>query len=130
MTGRIALVTGASSGIGLATAQLLAGNGYYVFAGARRMDPLEQISSVNIEPIELDVTNEDAIHGMVDHIISSCGRIDVLVNNAGFGQLGTIECVSMEAAYRQFEVNVFGYARFMQAFCRICGHRILGTSLI
>ncbi|SEK79768.1 SDR family NAD(P)-dependent oxidoreductase [Nitrosovibrio tenuis] len=115
MTQRIALVTGASSGIGRATAQLLADRGYYVFAGARRMDRLEQIRSANIEPIELDVSDDHAIHRMVNHIISNRGRIDVLVNNAGFGQLGTIECVSMEAAHRQFEVNVFGYARFMQA---------------
>ncbi|MEP6606631.1 MAG: SDR family NAD(P)-dependent oxidoreductase [Nitrosospira sp.] len=115
MIHQIALVTGASSGIGRATAQLLAENGYYVFAGARRMDRLEQIRSDNIEPFELDVTNSKAIQGMVNHVISSRGRIDVLVNNAGFGQLGTIECVSMEAAHRQFEVNVFGYANFMQA---------------
>ena len=115
MIQQIALVTGASSGIGRATAQLLAENGYYVFAGARRMDRLEQIRSDNIEPFELDVTNSKAIQSMVDHVISRRGRIDVLVNNAGFGQLGTIECVSMEAAHRQFEVNVFGYANFMQA---------------
>lgn len=51
----------------------------------------------------------------MDHVISTKGRIDVLVNNAGFGQLGAIECVSMEAAHQQFEVNVFGYALFMQA---------------
>ncbi|MDQ3185898.1 MAG: SDR family NAD(P)-dependent oxidoreductase [Pseudomonadota bacterium] len=115
MTQRIALVTGASSGIGRATAELLAKNGHYVFAAARRMDRLEQIRSDHIEPIELDVTDEEAIRGTVNHIISAKGRIDVLVNNAAFGQLGTIECVSMEAAHRQFEVNVFGYARFMQA---------------
>ncbi|MBA2660596.1 MAG: SDR family NAD(P)-dependent oxidoreductase [Nitrosospira sp.] len=115
MIQQIALVTGASSGIGRATAQLLAENGYYVFAGARRMDRLEQIRSDNIEPFELDVTDSKAIQSMVDHVILSRGRIDVLVNNAGFGQLGTIECVSMEAAHRQFEVNVFGYAGFMQA---------------
>ena len=115
MTQRIALVTGASSGIGRATAQLLAENGYYVFAGARRMDRLEQIRSAQIEPIQLDVANQDDIHSLVDHIMSSRGQIDVLVNNAGYGQLGTMECVSMEAAHRQFEVNVFGYAKAMQA---------------
>lgn len=115
MIQRIALVTGASSGIGRATAQLLAQNGYYVFAGARRKDRLEQIRSDHIEPFELDVTDDDAIHNMVDHVMVTQGRIDVLVNNAGFGQLGTIECVSMEAAYRQFDVNIFGYAKFMQA---------------
>ena len=115
MIQRIALVTGASSGIGRATAELLAKNGYYVFAAARRMDRLEQIRSDHIEPIKLDVTDEEAIRRTVNHAISTKGRIDVLVNNAAFGQLGAIECVSMEAAHRQFEVNVFGYARFMQA---------------
>ncbi|SEP30890.1 SDR family NAD(P)-dependent oxidoreductase [Nitrosovibrio sp. Nv6] len=115
MTQRIALVTGASSGIGRATAELLAQNGYYVFAAARRMYRLEQIRSDHIEPIQLDVTDEEAVHRAVSHVISTKGRIDVLVNNAAFCQLGAIECVSMEAAHRQFEVNVFGYARFMQA---------------
>lgn len=115
MTQKIALVTGASSGIGRATAKLLAKNGYYVFAAARRMYRLEQIRSEQIEPVELDVTDENAVQATVNHIISTKGRIDVLINNAGFGQLGAIECVSMEAAHRQFEVNVFGYARFMQA---------------
>lgn len=115
MTQRIALVTGASSGIGRATAELLAQNGYYVFAAARRMNRLEQIRSDHIEPIELDVTDEEAVCRAVNHVISTKGQIDVLVNNAAFGQLGAIECVSMEAAHRQFEVNVFGYARFMQA---------------
>lgn len=115
MTQRVALVTGASSGIGRATAVLLAENGYYVFAAARRMDKLEQIRSDYIEPVELDVADEDAIHRAVNHVILTKGWVDVLVNNAAYGQLGAIECVSMEAAHRQFEVNVFGYARFMQA---------------
>ena len=114
MTQRIAMVTGASSGIGRATAELLAENDYYVFAMARRMGRLEQIRSKNIEPICLDVTDAETIRAAVAHVITSKGRIDVLVNNAGFGQLGAVECVSMEAAHQQFEVNVFGYARFMQ----------------
>lgn len=115
MIQRIALVTGASSGIGKATAELLASNGFYVFAMARRKDRLEQIRSDSIEPLPLDVTDADAIKAAINHIIATKGRIDVLVNNAGFGQLGAVECVSMEAAHYQFEVNVFGYARFMQA---------------
>jgi NADP-dependent 3-hydroxy acid dehydrogenase YdfG len=115
MAHRIALVTGASSGIGRATAILLAKNGYYVFAMARRMDRLEQIRSDHIEPICLDVTDATAIEVAVNHAMTSKGRIDLLVNNAGYGQLGAVECVSMEAAHQQFEVNVFGYARFMQA---------------
>jgi NAD(P)-dependent dehydrogenase (short-subunit alcohol dehydrogenase family) len=115
MTQRIALVTGASSGIGRATALLFARNGYYVFAMARRMDRLEQIRSDHIEPIRLDVTDAEAIRAAVNHVMATKGRIDVLVNNAGYGQLGAVECVSMEAAHQQFEVNVFGYAHFMQA---------------
>ncbi|GJL74043.1 MAG TPA: short-chain dehydrogenase/reductase [Nitrosomonas sp.] len=115
MTQRIALVTGASSGIGKATAELLAKNNYYVFVMARRKDRLEAIRSDNIEPIQLDVTDGKAIEAAVYHAVATKGRIDLLVNNAGYGQLGAIECVSMEAAHEQFEVNVFGYARFMQA---------------
>lgn len=115
MTQRIALVTGASSGIGKATALLLADNGYYVFAMARRMHRLEEIRTDNIEPVCLDVTDAAAIEAAVNHVMTTKGRIDLLVNNAGYGQLGAVECVSMEAAHAQFEVNVFGYARFMQA---------------
>lgn len=115
MNQKVALVTGASSGIGKATAELLAKNGYYVFAIARRTQRLEAIRSVNIEPITLDVTNAEALKETISYIINVKHRIDVLINNAGFGQLGVIEHVPMEAAYYQFEVNVFAYARFMQA---------------
>ncbi len=115
MPQRIALVTGASSGIGRATAKLFAEKGFYVFVVARRIGRLEQIRADHIEPIQLDVTNAEAINKVVKHVISTKGRIDVLVNNAGYGRLGAIECVSMEAAHHQFEVNIFGYARFMQA---------------
>lgn len=115
MTQQVALVTGASSGIGKATAELLAKNGFYVFAMARRKDRLEQVRSDNIESIPLDATDVEAMRAAIDHIVMIKGRIDVLFNNAGFGQLGAVECVSMEVAHCQFAVNVFGYARFMQA---------------
>jgi NAD(P)-dependent dehydrogenase (short-subunit alcohol dehydrogenase family) len=115
MNQRIAMVTGASSGIGRATAELLAQNGYYVFAMARRQYRLEQIRSDRIEPIRLDVTDDEAVQKAVAHVISTKGRIDVLVNNAALCQPGAVECVPLEIARRQFEVNLFGYARFMQA---------------
>ncbi len=112
---KIALVSGASSGMGKATAELLAANGYYVFAMARRMERLEQMRCEQIEPVWMDVTDTKSVRAAVEHVIASKGRIDVLVNSAGYGQLGAIECVSMEAAHQQFEVNVFGYARLIQA---------------
>ena len=68
MIQKIALVTGASSGIGRATAELLAANGYYVFAMARRVERLEQMRSDCIEPIPLDVTDEKAIALAIEHI--------------------------------------------------------------
>jgi short-subunit dehydrogenase len=111
----IALVTGASSGIGRATAELLAQNGYYVFAIARRKYRLEQIRSERIEPIILDVTDDEAVRKAIGYVISTKSRIDLLVNNAGISQLGAVECVPLEAARYQLEVNLFGYARFMQA---------------
>jgi NAD(P)-dependent dehydrogenase (short-subunit alcohol dehydrogenase family) len=115
MTQRIALVTGASSGIGRATAELLAQNGYYVFAVARRKYRLEQIRSDRIEPISLDVTDDEAVRKAVAHVISTKGRVDVLVNNAGVSRPGAVECFPLETARYQLEVNLFGYARFMQA---------------
>lgn len=115
MRQRIALVTGASSGIGKVTAELLAANGYYVFAMARRMERLELMRCEQIEPVRLDVTDTESVRMAVDHVIATKGCIDVLINSAGYGQLGAIECVSMEAAHQQFEVNLFGYARLMQA---------------
>ena len=74
MTQKIALVTGASSGIGRATARLLAKNGYYVFAAARRMGRLEQIRSDHIEPVRLDVMNGEAVLATVNHIMATKGK--------------------------------------------------------
>jgi NADP-dependent 3-hydroxy acid dehydrogenase YdfG len=81
MSQKIALVTGASSGIGKATAELFAANGYFVFAIARRTERLEPMRCDQIEPIHLDVVDGEGIRSVVEHIISTKGRIDVLVNN-------------------------------------------------
>ena len=115
MTQKVAIVTGASSGIGRETALLLADNGYFVYAVARRENLLNEIKCDNISPIALDVTDEAAVKASVEQVLVERGQIDLLVNNAGYAQLGAVECVSVEAIKKQFDVNLFGYVRYIQA---------------
>lgn len=109
-----ALVTGASSGIGMATARKLADLGYVVYAAARRVDRMKELETEGIRPISMDVTDDVSAAAGVDRIIGDTGRIDVLVNNAGYGSYGAIEDVPPEEARRQFDVNIFGLARLTQ----------------
>lgn len=111
---KVALVTGASSGIGAMTAKELAKNGYIVYAAARRLDKMEELKKDGIKPVSLDLTKEDSMVQCVQSILNEAGKIDVLVNNAGYGSYGAIEDVPMEEARRQFDVNLFGMARLIQ----------------
>lgn len=114
MNKKIALVTGASSGIGKETALELSRYGFTVYAAARRVDRMQDLLNEDIQPISLDVTDEDSMTTGVDEILRKEGRIDILVNCAGYGSYGAIEDVPMEDARRQFEVNLFGLARLIQ----------------
>lgn len=111
---KVILVTGASSGIGYDAAQALALRGHKVYAAARRVEKMEPLKSNGIEVLPLDVTDEESMQQCVQNILAREGRIDVLVNNAGYGYFGAVENVSMEEARRQLEVNVFGLARLSQ----------------
>lgn len=111
---KVALVTGASSGIGKETARLLTAAGFKVYAAARRTDRMGDLISSNIDLLAMDVTDDDSIQNGINTIITQMGRIDVLVNNAGYGSYGALEDVPMEEARYQFEVNVFGLARLTQ----------------
>ncbi|WP_421845506.1 oxidoreductase [Mycobacterium sp.] len=111
---RTALVTGGSSGIGEATAKLLAVNGFTVYAAARRVDRMRDLEHVGIHVIALDVTDDESTRKCVQAIVDAEGGIDVLVNNAGYGSYGAIEDVAIDEARRQFEVNMFGLARITQ----------------
>ena len=111
---RTALVTGASSGIGQDTARKLQALGYTVYGAARRTDRLRALAADGIHPLPMDVTDDASMSAGVDRILEETGRIDVLVNNAGYGSFGAIEDVPMDEARRQFEVNVFGLARLTQ----------------
>jgi NAD(P)-dependent dehydrogenase (short-subunit alcohol dehydrogenase family) len=108
--GAVALVTGASSGIGRATAQLLAGAGFRVFGASRSAEGPEAV-----DPIALDVTDEASVADGVADIIRRAGRIDLLVNAAGFAIVGAIEDSSIAQVRALFETNVFGVMRVTRA---------------
>jgi NADP-dependent 3-hydroxy acid dehydrogenase YdfG len=111
---KIALVTGASAGIGEATARALMAAGYKVFAGARRLDRMSGLAAAGATLLKLDVTDDASTVAAVEAIRTGAGRLDVLVNNAGYGSYGALEDVPLDEARRQFDVNVFGLARLCQ----------------
>lgn len=111
---KVALVTGASSGIGESTALELLADGFTVYGAARSTNKMGALRDKGVKIISLDVTVDSSIVECVETIIKNEGRIDVLVNNAGYGSYGAVEDVSIEEAKRQFEVNIFGLARLTQ----------------
>jgi len=111
---RVALVTGASSGIGEATARQLAAAGFTVYAAARRVERMQTLAEIGIHPLAMDVTDEASLQAGIETILREQVRIDVLVNNAGYGSYGALEDVPMEEARAQMDVNVFGAARLTQ----------------
>ncbi|HXB61747.1 MAG TPA: oxidoreductase [Acidobacteriaceae bacterium] len=111
---QVAIVTGASSGIGESTAQTLLQAGFTVYAAARRTEKMQQLAAAGAKLLALDVTEEASMLAAVQHVLSQSGRVDVLVNNAGYGAYGALEDVPLDEARRQFEVNVFGLARMTQ----------------
>lgn len=113
-TKQVILITGASSGIGFESAKNLAEQGNIVYAAARRTDKMEPLRSKGVHILAMDVTSEASMQQGVDSIMKEQGRIDVLVNNAGYGYFGAIETVSLAEARRQIEVNLFGLARLCQ----------------
>lgn len=108
------LITGASSGIGMATALRLQEKGYQVYATARQLEKMKNLEQAGIRTIAMDVTEEDSMVAAIEKIYRETGRIDVLVNNAGYGSYGAVEDVPISEAKYQFEVNLFGLARLIQ----------------
>jgi short-subunit dehydrogenase len=109
-----ALITGASSGIGMATAILLHEKGYEVYAAARRTVRMGHLEVRGIHILEMDVTKDVSMVAAIEKIYKEAGKIDVLINNAGYGSYGALEDVPLEEARYQMEVNVFGLARLTQ----------------
>ncbi len=110
----VAFVTGASTGIGFEAARKLAAHGFTVYAGARRVEKMEPLKADGVRIVALDVTDGASMDAAVGGVLAAHGRIDVLVNNAGYGSYGSLEEVELAEARRQFDVNVFGLARMTQ----------------
>jgi NAD(P)-dependent dehydrogenase (short-subunit alcohol dehydrogenase family) len=117
---KVAVITGSSSGIGFESALVLARNGYSTYATMRSphkdtsIKEAVQNEGLPIRVVQLDVTDDTSVKNAIDHIISEAGRIDVLVNNAGYGLGGALEDLSMEEIKSQFETNFFGPIRVTQ----------------
>jgi NAD(P)-dependent dehydrogenase (short-subunit alcohol dehydrogenase family) len=111
---KVAVVTGASAGIGEATVKRLIMQGYTTYAAARRLDRMADLEKLGAILLPLDLTDDNSIVESVERIRTEQDRIDVLVNNAGYGSYGAVEDVPFDEARRQFEVNVFGLARLVQ----------------
>src|SRR5919206_4736770 len=117
---KVAIVTGSSSGIGYTTSLMLARNGFYTYASARNINKSASLQStadaerLPLKLIQLDVTDDRSVKAAVEQIVSEKGRIDVLVNNAGYGLFGAFEDLSVDEIKAQFEPNFFGVIRVTQ----------------
>lgn len=126
-TQQIVLLTGASSGIGLAAAEQLLARGHVVYGAARRVERMAHLEGRGGHALALDVTDDASMEAAVQTVLDAEGRIDALVNNAGYGSYGAVEDVPIEEARRQFEVNLFGLARMIQLVLPSMRERTSGT---
>lgn len=109
---KVILVTGASSGLGLATANALSAQGHTVYGTSRNISRIKDAAFV---PLEMDVTDDASVNAAIVKVIKAEGQIDVLVNNAGNGITGPLYAMPVEYAKKQFEVNFFGVVRVCSA---------------
>ena len=120
--GQVVLITGASSGFGRLMAETLARKNFYVFArmrhartrnaeAAREWEQVAKRESPDLQVLELDVTQDASVERAVDEVLAKCDRIDVLINNAGYGIMDLCETVTLAQAQRQLDVNFFGVVR-------------------
>jgi NADP-dependent 3-hydroxy acid dehydrogenase YdfG len=111
---RVVLITGATSGIGKACAERLAGAGWWVFGAGRGAGQMSAVDS-RIEMVTMDVDEEASVQDGVAAVLAKAGRLDAVINNGGFSMRGAVEDTTIEAAKAQFETNFFGVLRVCQA---------------
>ena len=107
---KVILITGTSSGIGKDTALSLIKEGHVVYGAARRLEMMQDIIQAGGHAIKMDILKERNIDDVVNQIVKEQNRIDILINNAGYGLWGAVETISIAEAKRQFDVNIFGLA--------------------
>lgn len=112
---RTVLITGSSSGIGNALAKYLLNKGWKVYASARNLADIDELQSLGAHTLVLDVTNQQTIDDAVSFITQDAGKLDAVINNAGFGLFGVFEYISDEMARKQLETNVLGLANVVRS---------------
>ncbi|MFQ5940426.1 MAG: SDR family oxidoreductase [Nitrososphaerales archaeon] len=133
MDQKIAVVTGSSSGIGLATSLLLARNGFHTYGTMRNVGKSGSIADIikkenlSLQVLQLDVNDDKSVKNAIDKIVSEERRLDVLVNNAGYGLLGCVEDLSLDGVRDIFETNLFGVVRVTQAVLPVMRKQRSGT---
>ncbi|EMA53166.1 SDR family oxidoreductase [Halococcus salifodinae] len=127
MTTKTVLITGCSSGIGRATAEAFRDEEWTVYATARDEKDLSALAQSGCETAALDITDDEAVTAVIDRIVDDTGRIDCLVNNAGYGQFGPIEDVPIGLVRDQFDANVYGPHRLTRAVLPHMRDRGTGT---
>jgi|SRR5215213_4724325 len=135
---RIAVVTGSSSGIGFETALLLARSGFHTYATMRNLEKSKNITDIAnneklpLQVVQLDVNDDISVKNAIDKIVAAAEnkRIDVLVNNAGYGLFGPLEDISIEEIKAQFETNFFGVIRVTQQVLPVMRNQSIGGTIV
>ena len=130
---KVAIVTGSSTGIGFETSLALSRNEFFTYATVRRLEEPNKIKDIAkkenlpLQVIQLDVNNDNSVKNTIDKIVNESGRIDVVINNAGYGLIGALEDIPMEQIKAHFETNLFGVIRVMQNVLPIMRKQKSGT---
>src|ERR671925_790160 len=132
----VALVTGSSSGMGFETALLLARTGFHTYASMRNLEKSKNITEITnneklpLTVVQLDVTDDRTVKDAIHKIVAERKRIDVLVNNAGYGLFGSVEDLSIEEIIAQFETNFFGVLRVTQQVLPVMRKQNSGGTIV
>ena len=133
---KVAVVTGSSSGIGFETALLLARSGFHTYASMRNLEKSKNITEIAsgeklpLQVVQLDVNDDRSVKDAIDKIVAENKRIDVLVNNAGYGLFGSLEDLSIEEIKAQFETNFFGVIRVTQQVLPVMRKQNSGGTIV